>query len=127
MLRTIVAPHQLHEERLTITGEDVALSGSALTSIALLLHELTTNAAKYGAFSTAEGRLDVAMRVDGEQFHVDWTERGGPPIKYEPASEGFGSVLEAAALRGLRGTLSRSWDEAGLRLSFAFPVARLTA
>lgn len=126
LLRTIVAPHQLDEERVSISGDDVLLSGSALTSIALLLHELTTNAAKYGALSMSAGRLQVTMRVEGEQFHIDWIEQGGPPIAGEPVSEGFGSVLEAAALRGLRGTLSRHWDRSGLRLSLIFPVARLS-
>ncbi|MBV9529044.1 MAG: PAS domain S-box protein, partial [Sphingomonas sp.] len=69
LLRTIVAPHELDEERVSIHGEDVSLSGPALTSIALLLHELTTNAAKYGAFSTPGGRLHVVMLSDGDTFH----------------------------------------------------------
>ncbi len=125
LLRTIVEPHQLDNGRVSISGDDVVLSGTALTSIALLLHELTTNAAKYGALSTSDGRLEVAMRIDGEQFHLDWTERGGPPVEGEPSSEGFGSVLETAAVRGLRGALTRTWDEAGLRLALCFPVARL--
>jgi PAS domain S-box-containing protein len=125
LLRTIVAPHQLDDERVLISGEDVPLTGSPLTSIALLLHELTTNAAKYGALSTPDGRIEVAMRVNGDQFHLDWAEKGGPPVEGEPSSEGFGSVLEAAAVRGLRGTLTRTWDEGGLRLALCFPLARL--
>lgn len=125
LLRTIVAPHQLDEERVSISGEDVPLSGTALTSIALLLHELTTNAAKYGALSTPDGRIEVAMRVEDERFHLDWAERGGPPLEGQPSSAGFGSVLEAASVRGLRGTLTRTWDEAGLRLTLCFPVSRL--
>jgi PAS domain S-box-containing protein len=125
LLRTIMAPHQLDSERVRISGEDVSLSGSALTSIALLLHELTTNAAKYGALSSSKGQIEVAMRVEGERFHLDWAEHGGPPVEGQPASKGFGSVLEAAAVRGLHGTLSRSWDKAGLRLNLCFPVARL--
>lgn len=125
LLRTIVAPHQLDGERVSISGDDVALSGTALTSIALLLHELTTNAAKYGALSTPDGYIDVAMRVDDGQFHLEWTERGGPAVIGEPRSEGFGSVLESATLRGLRGFLTRYWDESGLRLALTFPVARL--
>ncbi|MBV9841388.1 MAG: PAS domain S-box protein [Sphingomonadaceae bacterium] len=126
LLRTIVAPHELDEERVSIHGEDVSLSGPALTSIALLLHELTTNAAKYGAFSTPGGRLHVVMLSDGDTFHVDWTERGGPKVASQPEREGFGSVLEAAALRGLRGSLTRTWDEAGLRLALCFPIAKLS-
>lgn len=125
LLRTIVAPHQIDGERVAISGDDVALSGTALTSIALLVHELTTNAAKYGALSTPDGTVDVAMRVDDGQFYLEWTERGGPAVAGEPASEGFGSVLENAALRGLRGSLKRNWDMSGLRLSLCFPVARL--
>lgn len=125
LLRTIVAPHQLDGERVSISGDDVELSGTALTSIALLLHELTTNAAKYGALSTPDGHIDVTMRIEDGQFHLEWIERGGPEIAGEPKSEGFGSVLESAALRGLRGSLDRSWDKSGLRLSLGFAVARL--
>jgi PAS domain S-box-containing protein len=125
LLRTIVAPHQLGEPRLAISGDDVTLSGTPLTSIALLLHELTTNAAKYGALSTPNGRVEVALRLDVDQFHIDWVERGGPPVEGTPSSEGFGSVLEAAAVRGLRGALTRTWDKGGLRLALCFPVARL--
>lgn len=125
LLQTIIAPHELDGDRLSISGEDVEMSGTALTSIALLLHELTTNAVKYGALSVPSGRLDLTMRVDDGQFHIEWIERGGPPVEGEPKSTGFGSVLEAAALRGLRGTMERTWDEAGLRLSLSFPAARL--
>jgi PAS domain S-box-containing protein len=125
LLRTIIAPHQLDHQRVAISGDDVALSGTALTSIALLLHELTTNAAKYGGLSTPDGTIDVTTRVDDGQFHLEWTEQGGPPVAAEPTNEGFGSVLEGAALRGLRGSITRHWDASGLRLSLCFPVARL--
>lgn len=125
LLKTIVAPHQLGSDRLVVQGDDVTLAGTALPSIALLLHELTTNAAKYGALSTEEGRIEVATRMVDDQFQLDWVERGGPPVKAAPSGKGFGSVLEAAAIRGLRGNLLRHWDEAGLRLALSFPVARL--
>ena len=127
LLQTVVAPYHLDEERLTVSGDDIALSGSALTSIALLLHELATNAAKYGALSSPTGRLQITMRDYDGEFQVDWVECDGPPIAGKPPSEGFGSVLEAATLRGLRGVMSRTWDEAGLKLSLSFPIARLSS
>lgn len=124
LMKAIVAPHEHAEaSRVSITGADVPLSGTALTSLALLLHELTTNAAKYGALSSPDGRLAITIAPVGDTLHVTWDEHG--PAVEAPVREGFGTVLENAALRGLGGTLSRDWRPNGLCLSLHIPLERL--
>lgn len=92
-LRTIarqeVAPFS---DRVTIDGPDIALEASAGQAMALVLHELGTNAAKHGALSTPEGRVAVMWLRGGNGLVFRWTESGGPPVA-PPAREGFGRML----------------------------------
>lgn len=126
LLKAILAPHEhAVQSRIAITGSDVPLSGNVLTSFALLLHELTTNAAKYGALSSPDGRLNVDVKAIDEHLHLKWDEQGSPPVSGAPASEGFGTTLEKAVLRGMRGTISRDWKRDGLSLSLNIPLASL--
>lgn len=126
LLSAIVAPHQ-HENgsRITITGSDAPLAGSALTSFALLLHELTTNAAKYGALSTPAGRLTVDISAAEGSLHLKWDERGMPSPITASEREGFGTTLEKVALKGIDGTMSKDWRNDGLSLSLQVPLSRL--
>jgi two-component sensor histidine kinase len=73
LLEAIVAPHEHAQvSRIAITGSDFPLSGNALTSLALLLHELTTNAAKYGALSSPAGRLTIDIAASEDLLQVIW-------------------------------------------------------
>jgi PAS domain S-box-containing protein len=125
LLRAILAPHE-HDvgSRISISGADAPIGGNALTSAALLLHELATNAAKYGALSTTEGRLEIRLDVSGDRLHMTWDERG-IALAGEANHEGFGSTLERASLQGLRGELSRNWHADGLSLSLIMPLQQL--
>jgi len=126
LTRAILAPHE-HEQasRIILTGSDAPLSGSALTSMALLLHELTTNAAKYGALSSPSGHLNVEISVSDRLLELKWNERG-PLLAVETITrEGFGATLEKVALRGMGGTLVRDWHPNGLSLLLQIPLANL--
>jgi two-component sensor histidine kinase len=126
LMKAILAPHEhTQASRIAITGSDVALSGNALTSLALLFHELTTNAAKYGALSSRGGRLTIDTENTGELLLVTWTERGSAPVAQAFQREGFGTTLEKAVLRGLGGTISRDWKCDGLALSLKIPLGSL--
>lgn len=126
LMGAIVAPHQHdHASRIAISGSDIPLSGTALTSLALLLHELTTNAAKYGALSSPVGQLTIDIAAREDLLHIDWEERGSAP--HPTLSEGFGTILEKATLRGMGGTISRAWKSDGLSLSLKIPLASLAA
>jgi two-component system, chemotaxis family, sensor kinase Cph1 len=80
--------------KLLLEGEDVTLAPDTAVSLSLILHELTTNAVKYGALSTPTGVLTLSWRCDrlSDQLEIDWLERGGPRVE-PPRRKGFGTVL----------------------------------
>ncbi|KQV40760.1 MULTISPECIES: response regulator [unclassified Rhizobium] len=126
LLGALMAPHENSEgPRFSITGGDAPVKGRALTSLALLLHELTTNAAKYGALSSTVGRLVVNISSSDDMLHLQWFEEGGAPSKEGETREGFGTTLERAALQGLDGSLVREWRGDGLAISIAIPLEKL--
>jgi two-component sensor histidine kinase len=91
----------------------------------MILHELATNAAKYGALSGAEGHVSVTWRRaegrDGEQLHMDWTETAGPRVE-KPSRRGFGTLLvERLATNDLHGSASIDYDSIGLRCTLTLP------
>lgn len=126
LLKAIVAPHE-HAQGpcVDILGADAPLKGGALTSLALLLHELTTNAAKYGALSNPSGRLAIDVSVDNEILMLSWEEHVDHRVEITPQREGFGTRLEKAALSGLGGSLNRVWRPDGLSLTVEVPIERL--
>jgi two-component sensor histidine kinase len=78
--------------RITVHGSPVRLNAAAAQAIGLALHELATNAGKYGALSVGAGRVDVGWRLDGDIFAMSWTESKGPPVS-QPKRRGFGSTV----------------------------------
>src|SRR5690606_34951051 len=91
-------------------GQDATIDDGAATPLALLFHELGTNAAKYGALSVEAGRVELTGRAAGERYHLSWKERGGPPISSDAELSGFGSRLIGLSIEGqLRGHLERHW------------------
>ncbi len=89
------------DDRIVLSGPDVALGASAALGLALILHELGTNAVKYGALSNATGSVTLDWRVDDDQvLTMEWHERGGPPVVEPPRRRGFGSRLLRLGLAG---------------------------
>lgn len=128
LLDAILDPHrQAGGAHISVSGDDAQLRGSALTSLALLLHELATNAVKYGALSAPEGRLEIDLARDDERLHLVWNERAASPLSIDISREGFGTTLERAALQGLKGDLSREWRTDGLKLELVVPLSSLSA
>ncbi|WP_313618292.1 response regulator [Agrobacterium sp.] len=126
LLKAIVAPHE-HPQgpSVDILGADAPLKGAALTSLALLLHELTTNAAKYGALSNPSGRLKIDVSVDDKVVKLSWNEHVDHEVKMTPQREGFGTRLEKAALAGIGASMTRLWRADGLSLTVDIPLDRL--
>lgn len=86
-------------ERVSIEGPDVRLLPGAALTMALMFHELATNAVKYGAFSVEGGRLDLSWSLEGDDLRLVWAESGGPAVT-PPTRRGFGSRLIERGLRG---------------------------
>jgi PAS domain S-box-containing protein len=80
------------QDRFVIKGPPVFVPAHAAQAIGMALHELATNAAKYGSLSTDGGRVAIRWSVDGSEFHMSWQETGGPEVT-KPTSRGFGSIL----------------------------------
>ena len=85
------------------------------------LHELATNANKYGACSNGGGRVSVTWTLKEGQVTLQWRETGGPTV-VPPTREGFGSSLKASVVRQLGGALTRQWATDGLIVEVAFPL-----
>ena len=128
MLADLLSPYPAFDTgHLTVTGDDVALDDRGATPIALVFHELATNAAKYGALSVAEGRVTIETRVDDGDVSIIWRERGGPAIDSEPRRTGFGTRLaEMSIVQQLGGRLTRTWERAGLVVEIAVRRERLS-
>lgn len=124
LLDELFRPYQpINSARLTVTGGDVAIDDRSATPLALLFHELATNATKYGALSNDEGRIDVHIAADGETTVLTWRETGGPAIEAAPESNGFGSqLIELSAVRQLGGTVTRDWHPGGLVVTMRIPA-----
>jgi two-component sensor histidine kinase len=127
VIREILAPYPaLAEGRISISGEDVAVDDRGATPMALLIHELATNASKYGALSVADGQVDLTTTVKDGRVDLRWEERGGPQIAGPPGQTGFGTMLtELSIVRQLGGAIERDWLPAGLLVTVRVELVRL--
>ncbi|MFN3876999.1 MAG: PAS domain-containing protein [Brevundimonas sp.] len=113
--------------RVRITGDDAVFDDQAATSVALLFHELATNAAKYGALSEKGGVVSLVTVRDEDRFVLTWSENGGPIIQGEPSRAGFGSSLATLSVQGqLGGRLEREWRPEGLKVVVDLPATALS-
>lgn len=93
LVERIVAPYEQGDaDRIVVEGPRLSVPGQLASKIALALHELCTNAVKYGALSVAAGHAEVRWTLDANQLSIRWSEHGGPPVA-PPAKPGFGSRL----------------------------------
>jgi two-component sensor histidine kinase len=128
LIEAVLEPYrQTGQNRIIIEGPSVLVGSNTTTSLALVLHELATNAAKYGCLSSPEGELAIRWTVRDDMADLLWTEGGGPTINSAPGFEGFGTQLSQRSITGqLGGTLDREWRPEGLRVHMTLPLSRLT-
>ena len=106
-----------------IAGENIAISSGPAVSLSMVIHELCTNAVKYGALSVPEGHVAVSWTAAEERFKLHWKESGGPLVK-EPTRRSFGSRLIEQALPGqLRGEARLKFEPDGLSYEVNIPLA----
>lgn len=124
LLRPYIDPHRGPIE---IIGEQVPLDDRGATPIALVVHELATNAAKYGALSAQGGSLHIQVARDGDMVEVLWTESGGPRISGAPQHSGFGTQLAGMSVeQQLGGSIQRDWRPEGLVVTLRFKASALS-
>ena len=117
-----LAPYRTHEtDKIARKGPDVTLEPATAQAVAVALHELSTNAAKYGALSVKSGRVALSWELRTGTLILKWVESGGPSVK-APASHGYGSkVIRAAIERQLGGRTILDWRPEGLRCMLLVP------
>ncbi|HEU0149805.1 MAG TPA: PAS domain S-box protein [Bradyrhizobium sp.] len=112
--------------RIHIEGPQVELTPEAAQAIGMALHELVTNAAKYGALANDDGRIDISWTRDGNLFAMRWTEQGGPPVA-PPTRRGFGSKVISDMVRlSLDGGVEVLFPVSGLRWRLDCPIEHIT-
>ena len=121
--------HKGTESQVSSEGPDIVLPPRVSLSLSMALHELATNALKYGALSVPNGRVDVNWKVDRTpnspypcRLHIGWEESGGPQSE-KPQSEGFGSRLLRVTAAELKGDVTTDWRPNGLSWQLDFPLA----
>jgi PAS domain S-box-containing protein len=133
LVRSQLAPFgDLVESRVAIRGPDLRITAAAAQTIGMALHELATNASKYGALSTDTGRVDIAWRVEsadaGEhRFAIEWSENGGPAV-VAPTRRGFGcTVLREMTKMSLGADVTLDYAPTGLVWRLECPIERVCA
>lgn len=132
LVEVIAAPYSDGGQRVALShpagdSPDLPLLGQgALTALGLVLHELATNAVKYGALSAPAGRVDIDCRIEDGACVLTWRERGGPAVSAAPETAGFGSTLIRRTVAGqLGGQVDFDWLAEGLSVTVRMSVAAL--
>lgn len=126
LLRAELSPYS--QDQIAIEGDDVGLDARAYSVMALVIHELSTNAAKYGALSSAKGRLLIRTVInENGDCVINWIERGGPEVR-QSQQRGFGSVLLARSIPfDLQGTSDIELKREGLEATLMVPAKFLSS
>jgi len=120
-----LAPYKTGHERIVVKGPDVVLRPSAAQTLALTMHELTTNAAKYGALSSSSGRIELSWEIQDENLVVHWREIGGPAIR-AALYKGFGTRIVVESIeRQLGGKVTYDWAADGLHCILSVPSDKI--
>jgi two-component sensor histidine kinase len=111
------------EDRVEAGGPGLTLGSNEAVAVTMTVHELCTNAAKYGALSADGGRVEVAWRVEGDMLLLDWRETGGPPPG-EVTGQGFGSRLIQVLAEQHGGSFERDFAPAGVTCRLRLTLRR---
>lgn len=115
------------QPRVTFEGDDSTIDDASATPLALLFHELATNASKYGALSHDGGRVLIKGSAGEATYRLTWEEIGGPTVVQPQAQSGFGTRLVQMSVEGqMRGKLTRQWLPDGLVVDVSLPREALT-
>jgi two-component sensor histidine kinase len=127
LVSVLLAPYDEKDAsvRIRVSVPKMSVGEQSSTALALVIHELATNSAKYGALSVASGMVDVSRNANEDEVVVTWTERGGPAVlKAQP--EGFGSKLVRRSMSDqLGGTIAFDWSSEGLVVTLRMSKHRL--
>ncbi len=127
LVSTVLSPYDAQElgsQRVSLVGKDIKIGSAVATTLALIFHELATNAVKHGSLSLADGTVRVEWEID-DHLTVRWREREGPQVDGPRGPAGFGSHLLQSSVTSLGGSLEENWNPLGLELAFNIPADRI--
>lgn len=126
LLRMLTAPYKgVRLETIAIEGEDAPIGLRSAGTLALIVHELATNAVKHGALSNETGTVRVLCAVADGRYTIGWRELGGPPVSGEPSHRGFGTIFSETLAISAQFEVQRTWRPEGLEVSISAPLAAL--
>jgi len=128
LISVVLAPYDEKEAsvRIRISVPKMNVGERSSTTLALIIHELATNSAKYGSLSTASGTLDVSCNAHEDEVVMTWTERGGPPLS-APTTNGFGSkLIHRSMTEQLGGSIAFDWSDEGVVVTLRMSRDRMT-
>ncbi len=125
LLQELFEPYQrVDAMRVIVSGDDVTIDDRSATPLALLFHELATNATKYGGLATELGTVRIAVSASDDTVTLTWSEEGGPVVIEPTTPAGFGTqLIEMSAVRQLGGRIERLWKDSGLTVVLDIPKA----
>lgn len=103
-----------------MTGVDLLLNPAASTNLGMIVHELTTNAIKYGALAE-RGHIEIRWSLEDDRFILNWFETDGPPVA-APSRQGFGTRLLTSIAKSMGGSVRFDYDPIGFRCTFEVPA-----
>ena len=130
VIQAALTPHRMEEGRFVLDGPDLPVGSKQALALTMALHELATNAAKYGALSNDRGHVRVQWRQlnngSHQEFRLNWTEAEGPPVT-TPTRRGFGSrMIEQALASYFNGSAELAYEPSGLIFELKAPLADLS-
>jgi PAS domain S-box-containing protein len=127
LIQVVLSPYPaLAEGRIDITGQDLRIDDRGATPIGLVIHELATNAVKYGAMSSETGKVAIELQRTEDTAEIIWRELDGPAVAAPPTHAGFGTRLaELSVVNQLGGSLEKRWEPTGLVAIARVPVKSL--
>jgi two-component system CheB/CheR fusion protein len=123
LVSTELEPYNRTNTNIGIDGPPIEFTPKAGLALAMAIHELASNAAKYGALSKPTGVLSVTWQIENGLLNFSWVETGGPPISKPPSRRGFGTTLiERTLSHEFDATVKREFSSSGLKCSIAMPL-----
>lgn len=124
LMEALLAPFKRDDRQVIVSGPNISVGEKTAAALALVVHELATNAAKYGALSTVDGYIHMEFHNLGDTLQITWREIGGPPIAQSPSRKGFGTRMVARTVEAqLMGKITRDFASDGLVVSLEIPLS----
>ena len=122
MMRAVLGPYDGGGRHIRYSGDAVRLDTNIVSMLGLTLHELATNAIKYGALGVDGGHVTLDWTAEGGELVIDWRESGGPAVTEPPEGKGSGSNIVRRLLAAADGTIAHDWQPMGLHVCIKVPL-----